>query len=350
MMNLKIIFLSLFLIAALSHAQNYIDIDLSPPQPKEQKKSSPQIKVAPPKVKPKAAAKPATPPTPAPKVNPVVKQEPVVKKTATKEPKLKLDDAPKAPPVPTSAPAVKPTAPPKITPIAKPTPIPVPTPVAKPTPTPPLKEEEPPPVVVAPAPVQRPKADPVAKAAATEMSNRADLDIDEARFKNRHAFAIDYSTWYEMMKLTEMTSRKLTEANTHYFGVSFGYDYTVYREKWGYAFTAGFITGNAQAGTKDSGDYFERRIPWTGYRGGGRLFTRASNRIDIGMGFIAQSKMTKWPLSDTYTIIPQSNPQYFYYLDTRWRLNYKYELIQSFGAHLRSYSMAWMLGISYTLN
>lgn len=331
-MNLKIIFLSLILIAAFSHAQNYIDIDLSPPKPKEQKKASPQIKVAPPKAKPKTAAKPSGPPKQAIKAKHVIKKAPTKKPapTVAKEPELKLEDTP------------------KVAPVAKPTPVPTPAPTPPPEPTP--KEEEPPPVVAMPAPVQRPKVDPVAKAAAAEMSNRADLDIDEARFRNRHAFAIDYSTWYEMMKLTEMTSRKLTEANTHYFGVSFGYDYTVYREKWGYAFTAGFITGNAQAGTKDSGDYFERRIPWTGYRGGGRLFARASNRIDIGMGFIAQSKTAKWPLSDTYTIIPQANPQYFYYLDTRWRLNYKYELIQSFGAHLRSYSMAWMLGISYTLN
>lgn len=140
------------------------------------------------------------------------------------------------------------------------------------------------------------------------------------------------------------------EGTSHYFGISFNYDFTVYRERWGYAFNVGAITGNAQAGTKDSGDYYERRVVWTGFRGGGRLFWRANNRIDLGLGFLAQSKSTKWPEEENFIVMSQANPHYFYYLDTRWRLNYRYELVQSFGTHLRSYALAWMLGLTYTLN
>ncbi len=184
---------------------------------------------------------------------------------------------------------------------------------------------------------------------AKNQTEAINLD-DEPRFKNRHAFTVDYSTWYETMKLKSKASTALTEATSHYFGVAFNYDYTVYREKYGFAVTLGGVTGNAQAGTKDSGDYYERRIVWTGFRGGGRLFFRANNRIDLGLGFLAQSKSTKWPEEDVFSVLPQANPQYFYYLDTRWRLNYRYEIVQAFGTHLRSYALAWLLGITYTLN
>lgn len=183
-----------------------------------------------------------------------------------------------------------------------------------------------------------------------DAKSQENLESDQPRFKSRHAVAVDYTTWYETMKLKNKTSNSITEANSHYFGVSLNYDFTVYREKYGFAVNLGSVTGNAQAGTKDSGDYYERRIVWTGFRAGGRLFFRANNRIDLGLGFLAQSKSTKWPEEETYTVLPQSNPQYFYYLDTRWRLNYRYEIVQALGAHLRSYALAWMLGINYTIN
>jgi len=200
----------------------------------------------------------------------------------------------------------------------------------------------------APAPAARPVEPPTSTA---DAENSTDFSDDKpTRFKNRHGFTVDYTTWYETLKLTNLANKNLTEGNSHYFGVSFNYDFTVYRERWGFALNVGAITGNAQAGTKDSGDYYERRIVWTGFRGGGRLFWRANNRIDLGLGFLAQSKSTKWPEEENYVVISQANPHYFYYLDTRWRLNYRYELVQSFGTHLRSYALAWMLGLTYTLN
>lgn len=195
---------------------------------------------------------------------------------------------------------------------------------------------------------------PKAPAAKASSSNELQLSDDilepNAKFKNRHGLLIDYSTWYEVMKVKSKENNSLMEANTHYFGVGISYDYTYYRENYGLAFTIGYVTGNAQAGTKDSGDYYEKRVPWSGYRGGGRLFYRANNRIDLGFGFLAQTKQTKWPEGDAFTAVAQANPQYFYYLDTRWRLNYRLELVQSFGAHLRSTALAWLLGINCTLN
>lgn len=340
---LKITFFILFLTATLSRAQTYVDIDLSPPKPptKENRIAEPERRSQDILKKPPAAKsvkqKTISKPTPTQEV-----AQPILNKTITKPTTLKPVTTPQK---------ITPTEELKLnTKVTTPTTIPArtlslprdPVPASPQKPTPPIKP-------AAPLTPILPKTEPT-PIAPIEQKSTSEVDVDGVRFKNRHALSIDYSTWYEMFKMTEMTSRKLTESNSHYFGVAFSYDYTIYREKYGFAFSLGGVTGNAQAGTKDSGDYYERRVPWTGYRGGGRLFFRASNRIDLGFGFVAQSKTTAWPQSNTFSIIPQPNPQYFYYLDSRWRLNYRYELIQSFGAHLRSYALAWMLGISYTLN
>lgn len=329
-MDFKFIVLLIVLILGLAWpqvglAQQYIDIDLSPPKPKQQPK-----KQTPPSVK-KSALK--SPPKPAQKsVAPIQKVAP--KKSVAKPKQLPQPPAPKPAPV-----IVKKPAPVQksitTTPLAPaPTQQPIATPITRPS------------APTAPPPIPKPEAPPAAAAQSTaEVINEP-----VSRFKNRHGFTVDYTTWYETMKLTHVASRSLVEGTSHYFGVSFNYDFTVYRENWGYALTAGAVTGNAQAGTKDSGDYYERRIVWTGFRGGGRIFWRANNRIDLGLGFLAQSKSTKWPEEENYVVVPQANPHYFYYIDTRWRLNYRYELVQSFGTHLRSYALAWMLGITYTLN
>lgn len=302
-MNIKYIFL-LFILginfvgSEIGFAQQYIDIDLSAPTPPPKKQTPPPAK------KPKPIShptqKPAQPQTQQPKSQPVVK--PILKQPV---------------PVKQQTPAVT-------------------KPAQRPILTPPI---------VAPAPV------PKIEKTLTDTNNSTKFSSAKpVRYKNRHGLAVDYTTWYETLKLTNVPTKQLVEGTSHYFGISFNYDFTVYRERWGYALTAGAVTGNAQAGTKDAGSYYERRVVWTGFRAGGRLFWRANNRIDLGLGFLAQHKSTKWPDEDNYIVVPQVNPHYFYYLDTRWRLNYRYELVQSFGTHLRSYALAWMLGLTYTLN
>lgn len=173
---------------------------------------------------------------------------------------------------------------------------------------------------------------------------------NKTRFKNRKAFTVDYNTWYEILKIKDKTNLTYGDSKSHYFGVGFYYDYTVYEEKLGYAFSLGAIFGNAQSGTVNTGEYYERRIPWLGYRAGGRVFFRANNRIDIGPALIIQYKETKWPEETNFQVMPQTNPQYFIYVDTRWRISYPLELIQSFGVHTRQQALVWRLGINYTLN
>lgn len=175
-------------------------------------------------------------------------------------------------------------------------------------------------------------------------------DLDRPKYKNRKAWTVDYNTWYEMLIIKDKTASTYSESKSHYFGVGFYYDYTVYEEKYGYAGSLGFIAGNAQAGTINTGEYYERRISWLGYRAGGRLFVRANNRIDIGPALIIQYKNTNWPEETNYKVMSQANPQYFMYLDTRWRISYPLELIQSFGFHTRQYALVWRLGINYTFN
>lgn len=175
-------------------------------------------------------------------------------------------------------------------------------------------------------------------------------DLDRPKYKNRKAWTVDYNTWYEMLIIKDKTASTYSESKSHYFGVGFYYDYTVYEEKYGYAGSLGFIAGNAQAGTINTGEYYERRISWMGYRAGGRLFVRANNRIDIGPALIIQYKNTNWPEETNFKVMSQANPQYFMYLDTRWRVSYPLELIQSFGFHTRQYALVWRLGVNYTFN
>lgn len=374
---LLILFFS-FIAFQITHAQNYIDIDLSPPKPKQPptQKKPPTPKATPAKKitkQPKTTAKPPAkqvakpkqaPVKPAPKTAPAddmnLDSEPPTQATKPAAPAVALP-TPKisAPKLKATKKATKEKAKPKkteelkldnetpTTPVAKPT-TPTPTPAAPPPPIPtpePLSSESDLNLQDTPNPIATPS-----ESGRKTRTAYVPTEDDEPRFKSRHAFTLDYTTWYESMKMTARSTKTLLESNSHYFGVAFSYDYTVYREKFGYAFSVGGVTGNAQAGTKDSGDYYERRIVWTGYRAGGRLFFRANNRIDLGLGFLAQTKTTQWPNEEAFTVLPQSNPQYFYYLDTRWRLNYRYELVQGFGTHLRSYALAWMLGINYTLN
>lgn len=342
MTDFKFIFLVIIVSLSLvwpqaSIAQQYIDIDLSsPPKPKQQPKQPTTQPRPTPAKKPVAqpAARPR-PTAPAAKktIAPAQKPNPTqAAPTTTKKP------APTTPPVTAKPQVTSPTTKPQL-----PRPVVAPPPAQKPVATPAPRPANPTP---------QPPSQPAIEASATAGAENtlADAGDTPTRFKNRHGFTVDYTTWYETMKLSQLSTKSLVEANTHYFGISFNYDFTVYRENWGYAFTLGAITGNAQAGTKDAGDYYERRVVWTGFRGGGRLFWRANNRIDLGMGFVAQSKSTKWPEETNFIVVPQPNPHYFYYLDTRWRLNYRYELVQSFGTHLRSYALAWMLGLTYTLN
>lgn len=336
-------------------AQNYIDIDLSPEKPKStqkkvvkpapstspsaKKKSTPPSKPSTTVKKTSPAAAPTTTsisPKPAAKSLPAVtKPKPAAKALAKKiKPSLKpkVDDALKLDPEPKVV-SKKPVAPK----VAQPKLIP-------PPPAPKIEAE----TTTIPT-LDAPLIDPTVSSPAQNITTSKKY-ADHPKYKNRHAFTVDYTTWYEAMKLRNKATNGLVEGMSHYFGVSFNYDFTVYKEKYGYAITLGSVTGNAQAGTKDSGDYYERRIAWIGYRGGGRLFLRANNRIDLGFGFIAQAKTTKWPEEENFLVLPQANPQYFYYLDTRWRLNYKYEIVQAFGTHLRSYALAWLIGVNYTLN
>lgn len=181
-------------------------------------------------------------------------------------------------------------------------------------------------------------------------NNNSPEDLDKPRYKNRKAWTIDYNTWYEMLIIKDKTNSTYGETKSHYFGVGYYYDYTVYEDKFGYAGSLGFIIGNAQAGTMNTGEYYERRITWMGYRAGGRVFVRVNSRIDIGPALIIQYKNTNWPEETDFKVMSQANPQYFMYVDTRWRLNYPLELIQSFGFHARQYALVWRLGLNYTFN
>lgn len=266
----------------------------------------------------------------------------------------------------------------KITPVAKPqspppAPLPVPVIEKKPTPValpeikaeklkldntkaneiPPLTEEELKEPVSSKSNIPtEPKLELENEITDKDSSNSmsANASADKTRFKNRKAFTVDYNTWYEILKIKDKTNSTYGDSKSHYFGVGFYYDYTVYEEKLGYAFSLGAIFGNAQAGTVNTGEYYERRIPWLGYRAGGRVFFRANNRIDIGPALLIQYKETKWPEETNFQVMPQANPQYFIYVDTRWRISYPLELIQSFGIHTRQQALVWRLGINYTLN
>ncbi|MBN8538242.1 MAG: hypothetical protein J0M15_14405 [Deltaproteobacteria bacterium] len=329
---------SLLLSEPIQLAENAIVIDEStliakPKSPSESKSKTQTQSQTKSQAKPKSLTKPQT--QPVAKSNTAKKAQP--KALKMNEGLTFSDESPQIPPLSEEE-------------TNSPVKVPPPVSSAPPQSLNPKKQKIRPPLVLDESSGREEPKNPMEVAPTANSSNTGHSTVSKSKFKDRKAITIDYNTWYETIKILNSSTSAYSDTKSHYFGVGIYYDHTIYEEKYGYAFSLGAISGNAQSGIVNTGEYYERRISWLGYRVGGRFFVRANTRIDIGPSILVQFKDTKWPEEATFKVMPQINPQYFFFLDTRWRISYPLELVQSFGFHTRQYSMIWRLGFNYTLN
>ncbi len=168
--------------------------------------------------------------------------------------------------------------------------------------------------------------------------------------KPKKAINLDYNSWSEMLYVTDSSGQKYG-AKASYYGIGIGYDYTHYYSQWGYGYYAGLMQGYSIAGDSGAQDfYYQKRIPWTALRASARTFTRLNKRIDVGLALVAIYRQTKWGNDAGFTPVALPNPATGLFIDTRWRLNYKLEVIQSIGTFMKDTGTFWRLGANYTIN
>lgn len=168
-------------------------------------------------------------------------------------------------------------------------------------------------------------------------------------YKTKKAFGVDYNSWFESLNFKSSDSTSSTKSQ--YYGFGLNYDLTFYEKDWGYGFLFGYAQGFAVAGQSgDSSSYYQKRAAWTALLGGGRIFTRVNSRFDLGLNVLTQLRQTGWKSSGGFDPITPTNPLTGFFAEARWRINYRYEIVQSFGQFTKDNSMAWRVGANYTLN
>ncbi len=172
----------------------------------------------------------------------------------------------------------------------------------------------------------------------------------EKGFKPKEAVGFDYNSWFEMMTITDAGGNKHA-TKAIYNGIGIGYDYTNYQANSGWGYNAGYVQGYGVAGqTAKAGTYYQKRAPWSAFRGGARYFSRINKRIDLGLAITALFRQNKWGEDSGFSPEASPNPITGLFIDTRWRLNYKLEVLQSIGTFARDTGIVWRLGVNYTIN
>jgi len=169
------------------------------------------------------------------------------------------------------------------------------------------------------------------------------------RLKPKKAVMVDYNSWFETLFLSD-TSNTNSKTKASYYGVGVSYDYSVYEKEWGYGFLLGYMQGFGMAGTADGTGYYQKRAPWTAYRAGARIFSRVNGRVDVGLAISSQFRSHKWGTDTGMTPWGIVNPLNGAFIDTRWRIDYKYELVQALGLFAKDTGLVWRIGVGYTIN
>jgi len=172
----------------------------------------------------------------------------------------------------------------------------------------------------------------------------------EKKFKDKQAIGIDYNSWFELMTIADAAGNKFT-TKAIYNGIGVGYDHTVYQSESGFGYNIGYVQGFGVAGkASETGTYYQKRAPWSAIRGGGRYFARINRRIDLGVALTALFRQNKWGDDSGFSPEASPNPITGMFIDSRWRLNYKLEVLQSIGTFAKDTGIVWRLGVNYTIN
>lgn len=163
----------------------------------------------------------------------------------------------------------------------------------------------------------------------------------------RKSVSLDYNSWFESLKVQSGGSTYQTKALL--YGAGLSYEYSIYKSDWGWGFLVGIMQGYGIAGSSsDTSSYYAKRVSLNLIRFGGRVFTRVGPRLDIGVAGIVNYRSTPWPIANGWEVKTGTNPLIGAFLDTRWRVNLRWDILQSLGAYNQDSSLAWRVGASYT--
>ncbi len=165
------------------------------------------------------------------------------------------------------------------------------------------------------------------------------------RFATRHGIALDYNSWFENIKITGGTP---FQTKALLYGIGLTYEYNKLRSSWGWGVGAGWVHGFAVSGdATDTTTYYSKRVPLEIARFNSRIFLRINPRFDAGILACALYTITNWPTSNGFNVDKAGSLMMGGFLDTRWRLDGQWEIIQAFGTYNTGPSLAWRMGTSY---
>jgi hypothetical protein len=168
----------------------------------------------------------------------------------------------------------------------------------------------------------------------------------EKKAVSRQGISFDYNSWFENIRVTTPTNPYETKAQIH--GVGINYEYASYRPKWGWGLHGGYLFGYGTAGdSADSSSYYARRVAMNILRAGIRGFYRITGRFDLGITYQSQMASTKWPTFNGMSVDEGTVISTGTFFDTRFRIDPKWDLVQSVGLYSKGPSGIWRLGAVY---
>ncbi len=191
----------------------------------------------------------------------------------------------------------------------------------------------------------KPTPAPTLRTETPPASNAVKLPIKTDRTANRQGIILDYNSWFENIRIQGGTPY---ETKALLYGIGVSYEYNLLRLTWGWGLGGGLIHGYAVSGdSSDTSSYYAKRVPLEIGRFNGRIFRRVSPRFDLGLLTSVLYTLTNFPASNGLTVEKSGSVMMGAFLDTRWRLDGRWELIQAFGTFNRGPSLAWRLGAIY---
>lgn len=185
--------------------------------------------------------------------------------------------------------------------------------------------------------------------AVAQKSVEAQNPSAKFRVIEKKTVILEYTSWFETLKLKGPGLSM--EVATLFYGTGLLYDFTSYQNGWGYGGNVGIAQGFAGAGNSlSTGTYSQTRVQWQALRAGGRIFKLYGNRVELGASTALFYKSISWPVNSLGNApVNSTNPTAGFFLESRWRLSKRWELEQAAGGFNISSSMAWRLGVGYSL-
>ena len=192
--------------------------------------------------------------------------------------------------------------------------------------------------------VTAPPTGAVAKKAAA-IANAGARIATKDRSIARTSLVFDYNSWFENINIRAGTPY---QTKALLYGMGLSYEYNLLYTKWGWGLGGGIVHGFGVSGdASDSTSYYVKRVPLEIFRGSARYFKRVTARFDAGLLTTALYNLTSWPSSNGLSVEKTSSLMLGIFIDTRWRLDRSWDLVQAVGTFNRGPSLAWRLGTNY---